>query len=172
MGSSILRAVADPINYPGICDTINVSLANSNSPYSIFQSVQGTIDTSGNGLFTFTSVPPMNYYLVVEHRNTLETWSSISIPSSPAMVYDFSTAVSQAFGNNQKNLGDGNFALISGDINQDDLIDMNDNFLLEQSIQNLTSGYLSEDLNGDWITEGVDFSVLENNIGLFVVQRP
>lgn len=172
LGGGMMRAVADSVNYPTICDTLDVSLAQSAPPYSIFQSVKGTVNTSGNGSFTFSAVPPSNYYLVLEHRNALETWSSTAIASSPAMSYDFSTSASQAYGSNQKSTGDGNFAIISGDINQENVIDMNDILLLEQSIQNLTSGYVNEDLNGDWVVEGADFSLLENNIGLFVTQRP
>ncbi len=172
LGSGMMRAVADPLNSPTVCDTLNVSLAESVPPYSIIESVKGVISTSGIGTFTFTSVPPANYYLVLKHRNALETWSSVSIASAPAISYDFSIAAGQAFGSNQKSMGPGNFAIISGDINHENVIDIIDLLLLEQSIQNLTTGYVNEDLNGDWLMEAVDFSLLENNIGLFVTQRP
>lgn len=172
LGGGFMRAVANPISFPFICDTIHVSLANSISPFSIQGSVQGTINTSGNGTFIFPAVPPANYYIVAKHRSSLETWSSVPIASSPSMSYDFSTSASKAYGNNQKSMGDGNFALISGDINQDAIIDINDEYLLELSIQNINSGYFSSDLNGDWLTESSDFSLLENNVGIYSTQKP
>ncbi|TAH42295.1 MAG: PKD domain-containing protein [Bacteroidetes bacterium] len=171
-GSGLMRAVADPYNYPSLCDSIKVSLANTFSPNTIYQSVTGTLNTSGVGSFEFSSYPGTNYYIVVQHRNSLESWSSIPVSTGPSMNYDFSTSAAKVYGSNQKNMGDGNFAIISGDINQDMIIDMNDNMLIELSLQNLMSGYLEEDLNGDGLVESSDFSLLENNIGLFITQRP
>ncbi|REJ81423.1 MAG: PKD domain-containing protein [Bacteroidetes bacterium] len=171
-GNGKMRAVSNPISSPGITDTVLVSLANSSSPYSKTQSVKGIIDTSGNGSFTFNNVTPSSYYIVVEHRNALETWSATALPSAINMNYDFSDAITKAFGSMLKDIGNGRFALISGDINQDDIIDMSDLLLLELSVQNLESGYISSDLTGDRISESADFSLLENNIGLYIVQHP
>ncbi len=171
-GSGIMQAVAEPVLHPEVCDTVIVSIADYNFPDSIFRSTKGILDTSGNGLFTFDEVPPSNYFIVVKHRNAMETWSNTSIPSSPSMMYDFSTDGAKAYGNNQINLGDGNYSLISGDVDQDGIIDLNDLILLEQSIQNLSAGYISADLNGDGVMEAADYSLLENNVGLFILRRP
>ena len=57
-------------------------------------------------------------------------------------------------------------------LDQDGLVEMNDEMLLEVSILNLTYGYVREDLNGDWISENSDYSIIENNIGIFSLQRP
>ena len=85
--------------------------------------------------------------------------------------YDFTTSASQAFGNNQKNLGDGRFALYSGDVNQDNQINRSDFDELKDAIQLFPFGYLIKDLTGDYLIESSDFSLLENNIGR-IIMRP
>jgi hypothetical protein len=71
----------------------------------------------------------------------------------------------QAFGDNLKKLGDGNFAIISGDVNQDGIINQDDFTELEIGTQIFLTGYVTGDLNGDGVTENSDYSLIENNLG-------
>ena len=70
-----------------------------------------------------------------------------------------------------KNLGDGNFAVYSGDVNQDGSIDMTDYNLISNSCGFFETGYVTRDLTGDSIVESADQSLIENNITV-VKSRP
>jgi len=151
---------------PTVCDTITVSLANTVSPYLIDYTVKGTINRSGDGTFNFPGAAfGKTYYVIINHRNTLETWSGAPV-SLPAAInsYSFTTGLSQAFGNNMVGIG-GVFAIISGDVNQDGLINLSDVLAMENSLLLMTMGYYPYDLTGDNLVEAADFSLIENNIG-------
>ncbi len=151
---------------PTVCDTIVVSLANTVSPYVIDYSVNGTINTSGDGTFNFPgSAFNQAFYLIINHRNTLETWSAAPfILSNVVNSYDFTSGAGQAYGNNLINVG-GMHAIISGDVNQDGVINASDILDMENSLQLMTLGYYPYDLTGDNLVEAADFSLIENNIG-------
>lgn len=180
-GNQSMMAVADPVNYPSVCDTIQVELAESVSPYNIVHTQLSTINTNGEGVFVFPpSVFGNDYYIVVKHRNSLETWSSIPLTfDDTLLLYDFTTSAGQAYGNNLANI-DGEFCLFSGDVSdgvtsgvQDGLINIDDYQLMENALLQFISTYHVSDLTGDWITETADFSLLENNVLLNLsVQRP
>ena len=91
--------------------------------------------------------------------------------NSVSLSYDFSLAANKAFGNNQADLGDGKFALYSGDIDQNKIINTNDFSEIKNKTQLFLSGYLIDDLTGDNLIESADFSLVENNIGK-VLMRP
>ncbi len=89
IGGGIMAAVIDPVNYPTLCDTVTVELHESNWPNNLVQSILGTIDIYGNGNFSFPQVSCNNYYIVVRHRNSIETWSKLPLLiSAPNMSFD------------------------------------------------------------------------------------
>ena len=77
------------------------------------------------------------------------------------MNYDFTTLVTKAYGNNLHALGDGNFAIWSGDVNQDGIVESTDYSSVENSSQNFVFGYVNDDLTGDGIVESSDYSWLK-----------
>ena len=91
LGNGTMAAVADPTNFPNLCDTITVELHNEISPYSLMQSVVNTIDINGNGQFLFPGdVLNNSYYIVIRHRQTIETWSKNPILFNlPVISFDF-----------------------------------------------------------------------------------
>src|SRR5664279_5643709 len=101
-------------------DTVTVELRNSTSPYVVVDSIRRVVDTAGVGTFIFiNAVNDTPYYLVVRHRNALETWSSTAHSfNSFTLSYDFTSSQSQAYGNNLKLMG-GKYCIYSGDVNQD-----------------------------------------------------
>jgi hypothetical protein len=146
-----------------------------NPPYNLAYKIKQAIHTDGTGTFVFPLVAlNNNYYLVVKHRNTLETWSALPVNLiAPVTNYDFTTAASKAFGNNQANLGGGLFGIYSGDINQDQVINLLDMDLNKNDAANFLTGYIESDLTGDWIVESADVSLIENNVTLaLVLVRP
>jgi FG-GAP-like repeat len=77
-GTDSMIAVLDPVNYPGLCDSITVQLVDS-ATLAVAASDQQVISVSGNGVFNFSGLQPNHrYYLAVKYRNALETWSKYS----------------------------------------------------------------------------------------------
>lgn len=139
-----------------VADTITIELHQVSSPYSIITSIKALLNTSGIAVVNFpTNYNGNSYYLVVKHRNSLETWSSVPVMVSTSSSYDFSTAANKAYGSNLKNLGSGIYGIYTGDINQDGTIDFSDYPTLDIGAIHGTTGYLTPDLNGD---DTIDFS--------------
>jgi len=161
IGNGQMRGVLSPT----VCDTIQVSLADANYPYTVLETVKHTINTSGEGAFEFPgTVIGGSYYIIVKHRNTLETWSDVPVTlSSPVNSYDFTIAMTKAFGNNEVDLG-GSYAIRSGDVNQDGVINSDDEDSVESNALLFLSGYVPQDLTGDYLVESSDLSLIENNL--------
>jgi hypothetical protein len=65
------------------------------------------------------------------------------------------------------------YALISGDVNQDGIIDASDQTEIDNAAALFTSGYTSQDLNGDYIVDATDAQIASNNAAEFwMVERP
>ena len=171
-GSGTMKAVANPSGLPLLCDTITLQLMNSSSPYAMAYTMTGLLQTNGTCTFPVPLGAFNNsYYLNVKHRNSLDTWSALPVSfASDQVNYDFSTAATQAYGNNEHNLA-GVYCIHSGDINRDGAINLSDVSSLESAFPLYTTGYLVYDLTGDWYIESSDYSLLENEISLFLVTR-
>ena len=160
---------------PSTCDTLFLKLAGTVAPYSILFSDTAVLDTNGNANFNLpTSVNGNSYYLVVQHRNSLETWSAAPVAlNSPLTTYDFRLSAGSAYGSNLCNLGDGYFAIWSGDIDRNNSITISDINLLQTKLPQFLHGYYVGDLTGDNYTESADYSLLENNVPLMLqVAKP
>ena len=174
-----MAAVVDPVQNPTLCDTIIAELHYANSPFALLYSMKSTIDIYGNCSFVFPSVVLFqNYYIVLHHRNAIETWSNPVLFNSSVMNFDFTNA-DNVFGHNVADLKDGNYALWSGDVTngtfdvQDGFINHNDHINIEKFSQLFQTGYLSNDITGDGIVESSDFSLIEfNSSQLITVARP
>jgi len=113
------------------------------------------------------------YYVVVKHRNSIETWSATPQSFSGGSInYNFKTSSSQAFGNNIIQVGTV-WCIYSGDVNQDGFIDGSDGLLIDNDAANFITGYVSTDINGDNFVDGSDAVIADNNAFNFVsVIRP
>lgn len=58
-----------------LCDTIQIELRNANSPYGLVSSAKAVLHKNGTVNKNFT-VLPGPYYIVIKHRNGIETWSA------------------------------------------------------------------------------------------------
>ncbi len=152
-------------------DTFTVSLRSSVSPFNVIESARSIIDSvSYLGVFSFEDTPTGNYYISVNHRNSIETWSksggesfTFGVPKS----YDFTTASSQAYGNNLSQVGSEFFGY-SGDVNQDGLVDASDASIVGNDAFTGLSGYNASDVNGDGFVDGSDALFVDNNAFAFV----
>jgi len=149
------------------CDSITVELRDANT-YTISATQQVIVNTDGT---TSCSFPALNgsFYVVVKHRNAVQTWSAAPVAIGPVPVnYDFTTTASQAFGDNMTEIELGKWAFFSGDINQDENVDLVDLSSLEVDINDFQFGYISTDLNGDGNVDLLDSPLLETNINNFI----
>ncbi|MEO6696159.1 MAG: plastocyanin/azurin family copper-binding protein [Ignavibacteria bacterium] len=157
-----------------VSDTAKVYLHNSTAPFARIDSAKTILNTAGNGLLNFANASSGNYFIIVRHRNSLETWSSTAqgFTAGSTTIYNFTTAANKAFGNNLT-FKLGKFTNYSGDVNQDGIIDGSDLSFIDNDANNFVSGYVSTDVNGDTIVDGSDASIAENNASNFVtVARP
>ncbi len=154
-----------------VADTVTIELHDATSPYALVSTTIGTIGTNGVGNI---SLPPTasggTYYIVLKHRNSITTWSSNPVTfNNSSNSYNFSTGVTQAFGDNLVNVGPGVYAIFSGDINQDGSVDFNDYPGLDIASSAGVLGYDSNDLNGDASVDFNDYPVLDVNSSLGVI---
>lgn len=149
-------------------DTVRVYLCNPYQPFTAVDSSKALIDSvTLQGNFR-TRVSPGLYYIVVRHRNSIETWSSVPVYiEAVAKSYDFTLFASQAFGNNLV-LNGNNYCIYSGDADQDGIVDATDNSIIDNDASNYANGYLASDITGDRTVDGSDYTMAENNAASFV----
>jgi len=149
-------------------DTLSVYLRETFTPYNVVDTSKSVIDSiSFTGLFKFYNTKPGTYYIVTDHINCLDTWSKFGgkefTNDSLNYNYDFSSLVTQAYGNNLKLKGS-KYCLISGDVIQDGFIDISDFTEIDNGTFIFQSGrFIPADLNGDNIVDLNDMQIVENN---------
>ena len=88
-----------------IADKITVELRDSISPFAkVFSDTNVMLDINGNALIdTIPQTLNGKYYIVLKHRNHIETWSSATITlTNDTTFYDFTDLVTKAYGDNLK----------------------------------------------------------------------
>ena len=141
---------------PNLVDTITLELRNpSNGALVATKNIDLMTDGTTQADFDFSISG--NYYLVVTHRNAIQTWSATpQTVGATTLNYDFTTALSKAYGDNMKEVEAGVFAFYTGDINQDGIIDPLDYSTWEVDSNNFEFGYFTTDLNGDGVVDPLD----------------
>jgi len=154
-------------------DTVTAYLRSTASPYSIVDSSKRKIDSlTFTGSFAFLNANSGTYYIALKHRNSIETWSisgGIPFVRPSIMSYNFTSAQSQAYGNNLI-LKAGRYCVYSGDVDQDGVVDAIDFSLVDNHAFNNLTGYINTDLTGDQIVDGSDLAVADNNAFNFVIK--
>ncbi len=160
-------------------DTVKICLAQSSAPYTIVDSAYTILDSlSFNAQGAFSNVSSGSYYLVIKHRNSVETWSAspVSFVRGSDTPYDFTSAAAQAYNSNQIQVSTSPdlWAIYSGDVNQDGYVDPLDLSLIDQDSFNYAAGIgLVTDVNGDGYADPLDLSIADQNSFNYVgIQRP
>lgn len=143
-------------------DTVKVYLRETTLPFKILDSMKTLIDSVTFQGSVRTILPHSSYYIVVRHRNSIETWSSAPEYFEESINYDFTTSASQAYGNNQT-LTEGKYCIYSGDENQDGAIDVSDGIDIFNDANLFASGYVKTDVDGDKFVDASDMIVTYNN---------
>ena len=166
-------------DYLNAADTIDCYLSESNTPYNCIDSVDVLLDS-----LTFTATAFFNnavtgsYYLVVKHRNSVETWSAapIAFVKGSTVSYDFTDAQTKAYGNNlvQVSSSPERWAMFGGDSNRDGYVDPLDMSMIDQDSFNYVSGPgVATDINGDHFIDPLDMSIADQNSFSYVgIKRP
>ncbi|MCB0805491.1 MAG: hypothetical protein KDC05_06800, partial [Bacteroidales bacterium] len=114
------------------------------------------VNLDGSSSPDFKQIINHNLFVIVWHRNHLPVMSNLALPLFDGTYsYDFSSAQSQAFGNVQVYIGDGNFGLVGGDMNADGSITDADKTGTWQ-IQTGQTGYLQSDADMDGTVDNKD----------------
>ena len=152
-----------------VADQITVKLAMATAPYTIVREFSNVnLLQNGKCAVSIPSSIAGNYYIVVSHRNSIETWSAAPIAfSSVPLEYNFTDASSKAYGDNQATIG-GVFAVFGGDVDVDGSVGINDLGITENSASVFGAGYLVEDVDGDGSVGISDLGLIENNSANFV----
>jgi hypothetical protein len=161
-----------PVFGSGIADVVKVELHEETAPYNLAYAFND-IDLHTNGTLLINSIAGNligSYYIVIKHRNSIQTWSAqpISFTGAGPFNYDFSTAASQVYGSNQKDLQDGSFAIYCGDVDQDDGVGTSDMGSVDNEAAIFGGGYIPEDIDGDGGVGTSDMGMIDNNSSLFI----
>ncbi|MBK7253543.1 MAG: hypothetical protein IPI04_06420 [Ignavibacteria bacterium] len=158
------------------CPSNNITVALYNSSCGLIASQ--TIAYTGPGAYTvaipYTTISnATTCWIKVTNENSLVIWSSaLSTFTASAISYNFTTGLSQVFGNtNLINVG-GVWSMISGDVNQDDAVDGTDLADIDNDAISGVPGSISgnpTDLNCDGFVDSSDLSYADNNatVGYF-----
>ena len=163
-------------NKLNVSDTVTAYLRSSDAPFPVVDSAKSVIDSETlTGNFEYNVVSSGTYYIIIKHRNGIETWSKAggeSFSQGGVYLYDLTGVRTQAYGRNMVKLGE-IYCIYSGDVNQDGNIDLEDVNLVHNDILNFTSGYADSDVTGNGVCELYDLIFTYNNSIKFVsVKRP
>lgn len=167
----------DPWNYNGneyveeipndsIVDWVLIELRDASSPQEAVPATRimqkagfllnngRVVDLNGSRILTFDTTFTQNLYVIVWHRNHLGIMTANAAePYRGLFTYDF-LSDGQAYNAGQKDLGNGIFGMIAGDVNGNGTIDNSD--LNQWGSSAGERGYLSEDVNMDIQTSNTD----------------
>jgi hypothetical protein len=147
-----------------IADTLTVQLAQIVDPYIIVHTVHG-VPINTDGTISLNAIPATfsgNYFIIIKHRNHIETWSQSASFADPVINYNFTNAVSKAWANNMVRIGSV-YCIYTGDANKDQYVDGFDLAIVFNLNKQGSFGYQVSDINGDGFVDGFDLAKVFNN---------
>jgi len=151
--------------FPGsVVDTLTIALAQTTEPYNTVYSKSG-LQLHTDGTITVNNIPGVlsgSYYIIVRHRNHVETWSEAINFGTSSPNCDLTDNASKAWGSNLKPMGS-YFAIYAGDANGDQYVDVVDVGMVFNKNLNGDFGYQAEDMNGDGFIDVLDVGLVFNN---------
>ncbi|HRI85854.1 MAG TPA: sialidase family protein [Ignavibacteria bacterium] len=166
------RALPSPQAIP---DTIRVYLHRTDFPNIAVDSAVSYYNTNAVANGPFNKAISGTYYIVLKHRNSLETWSKSGgqlYSRGSTLNFNFINPVNQAYNNNQALIDPAPFyGMYGGDVNRDFSIDITDVSQIENAAAIFLTGYVIEDLTGDDFVDINDQAIADNNASNFVVRQ-
>ena len=163
--------------YSGIPDSVNIYLHRTDFPNIKVDSAFITLSNSCETFPTFSKALSGDYYIVVKHRNSIETWSRSggeAYTRGGFFYFDF-LEVNYAYNNNQFQINSTNnlWGMYGGDCNQDGVIEIADLSIIDNDAFNFAGGYIVSDVNGDNFADINDYAIADNNaFNIVTIQAP
>lgn len=155
-----------------INDTARVYLHRIDFPNIVVDSATSIILSNAAIPVLFSRALSGSYYIRVNHRNSIETWSragGVGYSRGISLGFDFVNDRTQAYESNQAITFDGNyFAMYGGDINQDYVVNLSDITLAYNASSVFAAGYIITDVTGDNLANLNDIVLTYNNSAQFV----
>ncbi|MBW1296013.1 hypothetical protein [Aquimarina litoralis] len=157
-----------------IVDWVWISLRNKNDPTIVLASQSAFVQADGDivgidgtSALAFES-PSDSYYIAVNHRNHIAVMSAntVALNTSTTTTIDLSDATASVFGgsNSVVDMGNGIFAMIAGDFDENGQIQNTDTNAVIQLLG--ISGYSNADIDMNGQVQNSDInSILNTNIG-------
>ncbi len=163
----------DAVNHNRWDEKVKVYLAQSFPPYNIIDSAEDYVCSLNDmGHFFFSNAPTGAYYIVIKHRNSLETWSKTpwAIYEQSIQHIDFTQYATASYGDNAVlvDTSPQTYAMYGGDVNQDGTIDGTDLQLIDNDAYNFVTGFVPTDAYIDYIVDGTDYALADNNAYGFI----
>lgn len=174
--TTLIQGFYRPSTNTMVQDTMRFYLRNTQFPYGIYDSAKKFLSNTGFTQINFSPVSSgVAYYLQLKHRNSIETWSYPLYydPLTYEVKYDFTDAVTQAFGDNMIEVDDSplTFAIYGGDVTQNGVVDAPDIVAIDNDAFNFVTGYVNTDVTGDNVTDANDLALTDNNAFNFVTKQ-
>ena len=147
-----------------IADKISVELHDaSNYSHILFTASNVNLSVNGAASVTIPAIYHDPYYITIKNRNSIETVSASPVSLVGSITGYAFDGVLKAYGSNLQPFPDGTWAIISGDVNQDGIIDSGDAALVDNAARFATTGYITEDINGDGLVDASDMNIWDNH---------
>lgn len=148
----------------GIADYITVELHDASAYSSIIYSTTIPLSTTGTANIPTPLDFSANYYVTIKHRNSLETTTSNAISFANSTINKSFGTPAEVFGGNLKLMPDNGYAIKSGDLNQDGVVNTTDRGVLLSDLNTAILGYNITDINGDGAVNTTDRGLLLTNL--------
>ena len=172
----IMEGFYNPATNLTVRDTIRFYLRNTALPYAIIDSSKVRITNTGFGQFSFPNASAGSaYYLHLQHRNSIETWSSIPVYFDPLTFeteYSFLNPSTVAYGSNLTKIDNvpPTFGIWGADVDQDGIVDASDVSIVDNDAFVGLGGYVRSDVTGDNFVDAQDQSLADNNSAVSVTK--
>lgn len=172
--SALVEGFYNPVSNLMIRDTVRFRLRSSFAPFDVIDLAQANLSPGGTATLQFSNaVPGILYYIELDHRNSIETWSSTFIsfdPLTSQAEYHFVNEASSAYGDNMVQVDDVpvKYAIYGGDVNKDQTVDLSDITLIYNDANIFAGGYIITDVTGDDYVDLSDVVLAFNNAANFV----
>jgi len=151
-------------------DTVSCIFKNAASPYTTVDSLKVYLNANGQGIASFNNTLINTfYYLVIKHRNSVETWSHLLNFPIYNPTYDFTMFQNQAYGSNQIQVAT-KWCIYTGDVNQDGYV-TGDDYTGVDNDNSAFTYHIQNDLNGDGYVTGDDYTCIDNNSSNFIQRQ-
>jgi hypothetical protein len=156
----------------GIADTVCVQLHND-IDFSVVEARYPGIELQTNGDIVINTVDGSlggDYYITIFPRNAIPVTTSSPVSFAGSVInYDFTTAATQAYGNDAQALVDaGKYAMYSGELDHDMFyfVDLSDLPFEEVDVELGSLGYIITDIDGNGWVDLTDLAFIEANLVL------